>query len=58
MKTLKKYNPLIIFLLGLILVLLSIKFESNSTIYRMLTWSGFVFGIIGGFKLMGLSYKK
>ncbi|WMJ81834.1 hypothetical protein RBU49_06195 [Clostridium sp. MB40-C1] len=58
MKILKKYNPIILFLLGLILALVSVKFESNPKVYKALTWSGFIFGIIGGFKLMGLSYKK
>ncbi|MCY6484157.1 hypothetical protein OW763_07290 [Clostridium aestuarii] len=54
----KKKSAIITFLLGLLLVLVSIKFENNPIPYKILSGGGCVLGLIGGFKLMSLAYKK
>lgn len=58
MKISKKKSAIVTFLVGLFLVIVSMLFKNHGTIYMVLNGIGAMLGLIGGFKLMSLTYKK
>lgn len=58
MKMSKKNSAIITFFIGLVLVLISMLFKNDGIIYIILNGIGAMLGLIGGFKLMSLTYKK